>query len=1177
MSRNPWLVFVGCSVWLAACTGPGGGGGGGVFFPDTGPVNGCSNGQLDPGEVDVDCGGACAPCAAGKACVGGDDCESGVCSVYVCRDAGCGNGAQDGDETGVDCGGACPACVGQGCSGNADCASGYCKGDVCDVPTCADGVRNGAETGVDCGGPECDQCDDGGGCLVDANCKSGFCAGGFCATPSCSDEARNGAETDVDCGGACPGCADGKACLGDGDCVSGKCLGGACVAVAPACDDGQKNGAETDVDCGGGCKGCGFGKGCVAPSDCASGLCDGGSCGAPASCEDNEKSGDETDVDCGGDCKGCALGQLCDGHADCLSATCIFGVCAAPTCDDEVKNQKETDVDCGGNKCEPCGDGRACGVEADCASGRCTGGVCTSCQDGAKNGGEADVDCGGECQACADGKTCGAASDCASGRCTGGVCTSCEDGAKNGGEADVDCGGECQACADGKTCGVGDDCDSGYCCAGQCVPGTQVDHCGGCAACPGDANGAAVCVEGSCGLTCKAGFHLCGGKCVSNAATATCGSSCSPCPGDPNGVATCDGSKCGIACSSGYHLCGGKCVSDTATATCGSSCSPCPGDPNGVATCDGTKCGVTCDPGYHLCGGKCVSDDSVDHCGASCSPCAAPGPNASVACMGGGCVYTCDAGTVACGTECRTPAQLTSALVETQYGTPGYSEYGERLYPTADGGFFVVGYTSPSDEAWSLQPKGWMLRVDAAGGVVWEHELDLPEGRTEHEVRAARELPGGGWLIVGAVRGGLKSYRGWVAEVGPDGAVKWDAEVDQTSELHDILPISDTDSLVVGVQIGAPMYGRLGANAALTWHKTLTQASSPSAARLSDGSFVVAARDSSTNLTKLRRVTAAGVVTDLPDAAIATRALAGLDLGGFVMAGDDQHATWQFKPLLVRASAAGAVLDTDQPTFTGTWTAVAARPGGALVLGGRRDYASGWNPLVMALADDQGQLVWTQNRFNTSGLQLYVTLMKDAVMRPTGGYAWLATTDESYESTYKTARLLRITCDGPGVPPVASDIVISELLYDAVDTDDDVFVELRGPAGASLSGYTLVGVNGNGGDVYKTVALTGSIPADGVYLVANTTAAAWIAQHADQIASVDFQNGPDSVQLRSPSGQVLDALGYGNFSGWVFAGEGTPAPATGPGKSLTRDTDATDTGDNFTDFTVSATPTPGAP
>ncbi len=42
-------------------------------------------------------------------------------------------------------------------------------------------------------------------------------------------------------------------------------------------------------------------------------------------------------------------------------------------------------------------------------------------------------------------------------------------------------------------------------------------------------------------------------------------------------------------------------------------------------------------------------------------------------------------------------------------------------------------------------------------------------------------------------------------------------------------------------------------------------------------------------------------------------------------------------------------------------------------------------------------------------------------------------------------------------------VLINEVLYDAVGTYNDVFVELYGPPGTDLAGYFLVGLDGNGG------------------------------------------------------------------------------------------------------------------
>ena len=69
-----------------------------------------------------------------------------------------------------------------------------------------------------------------------------------------------------------------------------------------------------------------------------------------------------------------------------------------------------------------------------------------------------------------------------------------------------------------------------------------------------------------------------------------------------------------------------------------------------------------------------------------------------------------------------------------------------------------------------------------------------------------------------------------------------------------------------------------------------------------------------------------------------------------------------------------------------------------------------------------------------------------------------------------------------------SAVRISEVLYRSSSIDYDVFLELSGPAATDLTGLTLVGVNGNGGSEFNTIALTGTIPSDGVYVIVHPNA-----------------------------------------------------------------------------------------
>ena len=160
---------------------------------------------------------------------------------------------------------------------------------------------------------------------------------------------------------------------------------------------------------------------------------------------------------------------------------------------------------------------------------------------------------------------------------------------------------------------------------------------------------------------------------------------------------------------------------------------------------------------------------------------------------------------------------------------------------------------------------------------------------------------------------------------------------------------------------------------------------------------------------------------------------------------------------------------------------------------------------------------------------------------------------------------------------VQAQTLISEVLYDAAGTDNgNVFVELYGAPGAVLDGLLLEGVTGADGNVYSSITLSGVIPADGVFVIGDDSGdGTTLVGNADLVMNVDFQNGPDSVVLRDSHG-VLDALGYGDFTGGVFAGEGNAAMDVASGFSLARGNPLLDSNDNLVDFIALAVPTPGS-
>lgn len=101
---------------------------------------------------------------------------------------------------------------------------------------------------------------------------------------------------------------------------------------------------------------------------------------------------------------------------------------------------------------------------------------------------------------------------------------------------------------------------------------------------------------------------------------------------------------------------------------------------------------------------------------------------------------------------------------------------------------------------------------------------------------------------------------------------------------------------------------------------------------------------------------------------------------------------------------------------------------------------------------------------------------------------------------------------------------INEIHYDNVSTDANEGVEIAGPAGVDLTGWKLLGYNGNGTLLYQTVNLSGAIPDQ-----LNGFGTLWFP-------FVGLQNGaPDGVALVDPTDVVLQFLSYeGSFT----AGDG---------------------------------------
>src|SRR5690606_27900272 len=127
-------------------------------------------------------------------------------------------------------------------------------------------------------------------------------------------------------------------------------------------------------------------------------------------------------------------------------------------------------------------------------------------------------------------------------------------------------------------------------------------------------------------------------------------------------------------------------------------------------------------------------------------------------------------------------------------------------------------------------------------------------------------------------------------------------------------------------------------------------------------------------------------------------------------------------------------------------------------------------------------------------------------------------------------------CNAPGGGDDGGDgggdaeVFLSELHYDNEGTDEDEAVEVSGPAGTDLAGWSVVLYNGSGGAAYATIALSGVIPA---------TCQEKGGLHFPRAG---IQNGaPDGLALVDPTGAVVEFLSY----------EGTFTATDGPAAGMT--------------------------
>jgi hypothetical protein len=162
----------------------------------------------------------------------------------------------------------------------------------------------------------------------------------------------------------------------------------------------------------------------------------------------------------------------------------------------------------------------------------------------------------------------------------------------------------------------------------------------------------------------------------------------------------------------------------------------------------------------------------------------------------------------------------------------------------------------------------------------------------------------------------------------------------------------------------------------------------------------------------------------------------------------------------------------------------------------------------------------------------------------------------------------------------SAEIRVNEFMTGSTGAASNEFVELvnAGSSAADVGGFKVAyrSSAGTSDITLATIPAGTSIPAGGFYLLAG---AGYLGSHApDQSFSTSLAATGGGLAVRDSGGAILDSVGYGDSTNaFVESHPATAPPATAaPGSSSGRIPDGHDTNDNSADFSVSATPSPGA-
>ena len=198
-------------------------------------------------------------------------------------------------------------------------------------------------------------------------------------------------------------------------------------------------------------------------------------------------------------------------------------------------------------------------------------------------------------------------------------------------------------------------------------------------------------------------------------------------------------------------------------------------------------------------------------------------------------------------------------------------EFDSYVVPTADGGFFVGGYSDSDISGEKTDPTNgqrdfWALKLDGSGNIVWQNSIG---GSLVDRPQAAFQTNDGNFIVAGysnspisgdkseASRGGLSDN--WIVKIDNTGSVIWDKTYggSDSDVLRDIIQTVDNGFLVGGYSKSnisgdktEPSQGdfdywilKLDEDGNLTWQNTIGGSGIDyprDVKQLADGSYIIA-------------------------------------------------------------------------------------------------------------------------------------------------------------------------------------------------------------------------------------------------------------------------------------------------------------------------------------------------